>query len=87
MHKKNEQLPQEIIAFGKAYDSFETLTKSEFMYLYNELVEGAYRRLKLLNYLVDCLSQLHLELKSLQFDLDATKRERDQAIAELDEFK
>lgn len=83
---KLEQLPQEIIDLGKALNSFENVTKRELMDLYNNLVKGACNRLDLLNYLVDCLSQLSLEIKGLQFDLDATKNERDQAITELERF-
>ena len=42
------------------------------------------RRRKILNLVLDALAQLRLDVKYLVFDLQATRKERDEAIAKLE---
>lgn len=42
------------------------------------IVEFTHRRRRILNLVQDALGQLRLDMKYLMFDLDATRRERDQ---------
>ncbi len=46
------------------------------------VLESFGRRQRILNLVKDALSQLRLDMKYLVFDLEATRRERDQARSE-----
>lgn len=49
------------------------------------IVEFTHRRRRILNLVQDALGQLRLDMKYLMFDLDATRRERDQYKKALDD--
>lgn len=51
----------------------------------HRVVESTKRRRRILNLVQDALSQLRLDMKYLVFDLEATRRERDQYRQELEE--
>lgn len=51
---------------------------------FNRLHEDRCRRTRILGLLQEALGQLRLDLKYLIFDLEATRRERDEAIERLD---
>jgi hypothetical protein len=50
-------------------------------------VESTKRRRRILSLVQDALSQLRLDMKYLMFDLEATRRERDEYHAKLQEFE
>lgn len=45
------------------------------------------RRRRIMNFIQDALSQLRLDMKYLMFDLDATRRERDDYRRQLEESR
>jgi hypothetical protein len=49
------------------------------------VVESTKRRRRILSLVQDALSQLRLDMKYLMFDLEATRRERDEYLAKLEE--
>ena len=51
------------------------------------VVESTKRRRRILSLVQDALSQLRLDMKYLMFDLEATRRERDEYHAKLEEFE
>ena len=51
----------------------------------NRVVESTKRRRRILNLVQDALSQLRLDMKYLVFDLEATRRERDDYRQQLEE--
>lgn len=51
----------------------------------NRLVESNRRRRRILSLVQDALSQLRLDMKYLAFDLEATRRERDDFRRKLEE--
>lgn len=51
----------------------------------NRVVESTRRRRRILNLVQDALSQLRLDMKYLVFDLEATRRERDDFRRKLEE--
>src|SRR5262245_30181483 len=51
------------------------------------VVDSTARRRRILNLVQDALSQLRLDMKYLMFDLEATRRERDEYHARLQEFE
>jgi hypothetical protein len=46
--------------------------------IFFRVVEGTKRRRRILSLVQDALSQLRLDMKYLMFDLEATRRERDE---------
>jgi hypothetical protein len=49
------------------------------------MVDRQVRRTKILTQVQECLSQLRLDMKYLVFDLEATRRERDQLKDQLND--
>ncbi|MDR2170142.1 MAG: hypothetical protein LBP59_08375 [Planctomycetaceae bacterium] len=89
----DEQLSE--AAIGEANDLSELLClvdllplglRSDFYTVIQRLVESAERRQQILTVLHDSLTQMSLDLKYLIFDLEATRRERDEAIKLINEW-
>jgi hypothetical protein len=53
--------------------------------LLNRVVDSTRRRRRILTLVQDALSQLRLDMKYLMFDLEATRRERDEYRAQLED--
>jgi hypothetical protein len=53
----------------------------------DRVVESTKRRRRILTLVQDALSQLRLDMKYLMFDLEATRRERDEYQAKLQELE
>jgi hypothetical protein len=53
--------------------------------LVDAVIESTKRRRRILSLVQDALSQLRLDMKYLMFDLEATRRERDDFRVKLDE--
>ena len=53
----------------------------------DRVVESTRRRRRILSLVQDALSQLRLDMKYLMFDLEATRRERDEFQAKLESFE
>ena len=76
----DSDLPAELVELGELLESAgvddeskETLIKS-----YNRVAESVLRRRRILNLVQEALSQLRLDVKYLMFDLEMTRRERDE---------
>lgn len=54
--------------------------------LLDRVVESTGRRRRILSLVQDALGQLRLDMKYLMFDLEATRRERDEAQRRLEEL-
>ncbi len=54
--------------------------------LLDRVVESTGRRRRILSLVQDALGQLRLDMKYLMFDLEATRRERDEAQKRLEEL-
>ena len=59
--------------------------RADLEFCAERIVEFTQRRRRILNLVQDALGQLRLDMKYLMFDLDATRRERDQYKKSLDE--
>lgn len=55
--------------------------------LIDAVVESTKRRRRILTLVQDALGQLRLDMKYLMFDLEATRRERDDLQMKLEEFE
>lgn len=73
----NEELPREVVELVEALHRLpvEYVAKLEPVVL--RVVENSKRRRRILALVQDALGQLRLDMKYLTFDLEATRRERD----------
>ncbi|MDR1483891.1 MAG: transcriptional regulator [Planctomycetaceae bacterium] len=61
-------------------DALPAESRSGFYNVVNRLVDGVERRQQILTVLHESLIQMSLDLKYLIFDLEATRRERDECL-------
>ena len=72
---------QEIHELGELIrltDELPTECRSDFYRVIDRLAAGLERRQRMLGYVQDSLTQMSLDLKYLLFDIEATRRERDE---------
>ena len=81
---KSDQLPidlNELIAkVGDLPQEYQTQLKPSL----DRVIEYTRRRRRILNLIQEALSQLRLDMKYLMFDLESTRRERDEYKNSLD---
>jgi hypothetical protein len=72
-----EELPRDIVELVTAISSLPPEQRLSLAPLVDKVVESTRRRRRILNLVQDALGQLRLDMKYLIFDLEATRRERD----------
>lgn len=72
-----DELPQDIEALGSAIGALPAEHRQRLEPIYARVAESTRRRRRILNLVQDALGQLRLDMKYLVFDLEATRRERD----------
>ncbi len=72
------ETPQELKELFDAIESLPDEYKKRLEPLARKTLAASKRRRKILTLVQDALSQLRLDMKYLVFDLEATRRERDQ---------
>lgn len=80
-----DELPRELIDLGKSIASLPVEYQAQLDRAFIEVVEAVRRRRRILNLVQEALAQLRLDIKYLMFDLDVTKRERDQLREQLND--
>ena len=73
-----EALPREIIDLAKQISALPASLQGNLEVAYNRVVDSVRRRRRILALVQEALSQLRLDIKYLMFDLDATRKERDE---------
>ena len=73
-----DELHPDLVDLGEFVASLPADLRQRAEPLYERVVETMKRRRRILSLLQDSLSQLRLDMKYLLFDLDATRRERDE---------
>jgi hypothetical protein len=73
-----DEAPREILDLADAIALLPTEYRSRVEPLVNRVLENAKRRRRILSLVQDALGQLRLDMKYLTFDLEATRRERDE---------
>lgn len=73
-----EELPRDLADLKAALDVVPAGQWEDVAAAFGRVVEGTRRRRRILALVQDALSQLRLDLKYLMFDLEATRRERDE---------
>ena len=73
-----EELPRELIELGKRIAAVPPVHQRELEAVYNQVVDSVRRRRRILALVQEALAQLRLDIKYLMFDLEVTRRERDE---------
>ncbi len=82
-----EELPADVLRLASAIQSLPEQYSRELLPALERVVESTKRRRRILSMVQDALSQLRLDMKYLMFDVEATRRERDEYQARLQEFE
>jgi hypothetical protein len=72
-----DEAPREILDLADAIAQLPMEYRLKVEPLANRVLENAKRRRRILSLVQDALGQLRLDMKYLTFDLEATRRERD----------
>src|ERR1044072_1971684 len=80
-------LPREVIELGRKIAALPPQHSHALETAYSQVVDCVHRRRRLLALVQEALAELRLDIKYLMFDLDATRKERDELRAQLDELQ
>lgn len=80
-----EELPADLIRLVAAVQALPDQYSRELIPAVERVVESTKRRRRILSLVQDALSQLRLDMKYLMFDVEATRRERDEYHSRLPE--
>ncbi|HEX4130755.1 MAG TPA: transcriptional regulator [Pirellulales bacterium] len=81
-----EEVPYDVVQLQASIDSLPETIREQLAPALRRVVEGTQRRRKIMNLVQDALSQVRLDMKYLMFDLEATRRERDDYRRQLGEI-
>jgi hypothetical protein len=73
-----EELPRELLDLSDAIAALPAEHRLGIETAYANVVDAVRRRRRLLSLVQEALAQLRLDVKYLMFDLDVTRRERDE---------
>ena len=73
-----EQLPADIAELLTAIAELPPAERQKIEPFFSRVLQSTRRRRRVLGLVQDALSQLRLDMKYLMFDLEATRRERDE---------
>ena len=82
---KVSQLPSEVEELLAAIEALPADHRQRIQPIAKRVVASTNRRRRILSLVQDALSQLRLDMKYLLFDLEATRRERDEYRERLEE--
>jgi hypothetical protein len=84
--RPTEDLPAELVELGDLIREIDidAARHQELQTLYSRVTESALRRRRILSLVQEALSQLRLDVKYLMFDLEVTRRERDDLQARIE---
>ena len=77
-------LPRELIDLAKAIAALPDAYQKDMEPVYTRVVDSVKRRRRILALVQEALSQLRLDIKYLMFDLEVTRKERDELRERLD---
>ena len=81
----SDDVPHEVLDLADAIHALPAEHRQPIEPLLSRVVDSNRRRRRILLLVQDALSQLRLDMKYLAFDLEATRRERDELRRKLDE--
>jgi len=80
-----QELPADIQELAGLLEHLPPEHRCQIEPLFERVLESTKRRRRILGLVQDALSQLRLDMKYLMFDLEATRRERDEFRRKLEE--
>ena len=83
---ESTSLPAEMLELARLIDASTGPEKKALSAAYERVAESILRCRRILNLVQEALSQLRLDVKYLMFDLETTRRERDQLQSQLEEY-
>jgi hypothetical protein len=82
---ETQEIPREIVELAAAIGQLPPEHRGKIDPTLARVIDSTRRRRKILSLVQDALSQLRLDMKYLAFDLEATRRERDEYRRKLEE--
>ncbi len=82
---KTDEIPKEIVDLADAVSRLPAEVRDTVTPIMAQVIESTKRRRRILTLVQDALSQLRLDMKYLMFDLEATRRERDEYRRQVEE--
>ena len=80
-----DPIPVELTELNAAIAELPPVYRDNIMPMLQRVTQCSVRRRRILNLVQEALSQLRLDMKYLIFDLEATRRERDQYRQQLEQ--
>ena len=84
-HEDKHEVPSELVDLVEAIQNLPAPARDQVEAALERVVDSTRRRRRILSLVQDALSQLRLDMKYLMFDLEATRRERDDYRRQLEE--
>ena len=81
-----DELPRELIDLARSIAALPANMQPELETAYIRVVDAVRRRRRILSLVQEALSPLRLDIKYLMFDLEMTRKERDELREKLGEF-
>ena len=75
---KTEQLPRDMVDLATVISRLPAEHREQLEPVFQRVADSTRRRRRILNLVQEALSQLRLDMKYLLFDLEATRRERNE---------
>ena len=80
-----EELPADLLQLADVVAELPSEFRRNLEPLLSRVLDSTRRRRRILTLVQDALSQLRLDMKYLMFDLEATRRERDEYRSQLED--
>lgn len=84
---ETDEIPREIADLAVAIGQLPSEHRQKIESILSRVVDSTRRRRRILSLVQDALGQLRLDMKYLAFDLEATRRERDEYRRKLEESR
>lgn len=82
----SDELPADLVELVSAVSQLPENYRQPLEMALSRVVESTKRRRRILTLVQDALGQLRLDMKYLMFDLEATRRERDEYRRQVEEM-
>ncbi len=79
----NDDMPTDLLQLTEAIEALPIEHRIKLLPSLRRVTESSIRRRRILSLVQEALGQLRLDMKYLVFDLEATKRERDEFLEKL----
>lgn len=83
---KQDDIPTDLLELIAAVDALPIEHRVRLLPSLRRVTESSVRRRRILTLVQEALGQLRLDMKYLVFDLEATRRERDEFLEKLNEL-